>query len=90
MNVASLLFFALTILSPDDGAHVPVLKDGHAAYLSGSRAERFVRMDNAADRAKFLRVGSTQPPLRLLWEGPTNAVYELTVSPEGGGLSRSS
>jgi len=84
MNVLILLFAALTILSPKDGARVPTLKTAQADYLAGSRAERFIRMDNPADRAKFLAVGSTQLPLRLNWDGPTNDVYELTVIPDGG------
>jgi len=84
MNAFLTVLAALTVLTPKDGARVPTLKSGQAAYLDGTLAERFVRMDNPADRRKFLSVGSTQQPLRLGWEGPTNAVYELTVAPEGG------
>jgi len=85
MTVSSALAFAvLSILMPRDGVRVPTLKTGQSGYLSGSRAERFVRMDNAADRAKLLSVGSTQQPLHLVWRGSTNVVYELTVVPEGG------
>jgi len=83
-GLALLFLAALTLLSPKDGARVPTLKSGQVAYLSGSRAERFARMDNPADRAKLFAAGSTQQPLRLAWEGPTNAVYVLTVVPEGG------
>ena len=93
MNGALLLFAgrmvgwiplaALTIVAPSDGELVPTLKDGQKAYLSGKRAERFVRMDNAADRAKLFAVGATQRPLRLTWDGATNAVYELSIVAEG-------
>jgi len=83
MTVPLVVLSALTVLAPEDGACVPTLKAGQRAYVSGSRAERFVRMDNAADRAKFLSIGSTQQPLRVAWSGETNAVYELTVVAEG-------
>jgi len=83
MNLLISFFAALAILSPKDGVRVPTLKSVQADYLSGLRADRFARMENAAERAKFLAVGSTQQPLCLSWEGPTNAVYELTVAPMG-------
>ena len=78
------LLAALSIVAPKDGAIVPTLKEAQKAYLSGGRTERFVRMDNAADRAKLLAMGSTQRPLKLEWTGETNAVYGLTIAAEGG------
>ena len=82
--VLSAVLSALAILAPQDGARVPTLKDGHKAYLSGARAERWLRMDNAADRAKIFAMGAAQKPLHVEWSGETNAVYELTVTPDGG------
>ena len=84
MSIVTCLFFALTIVTPKDGAVVPTLKPAQKDYLSGARAERFVRMDNAVDRQKLLRVGATQLPLRLEWtDSETNAVYLLHVEREG-------
>ena len=83
MLVFSILF-ALAIVAPKDGAVVPTLRDGQKAYLEESRSERFVRMDNAADRAKLLAIGATQKPLKLEWSGGTNGVYELSVAADGG------
>ena len=79
-----LLIAALSVVTPKNGEVVPTQKDGHKAYLSGRRAERFLRMDNAADRAKLLMIGGTQKPLKLAWIGATNAVYELSIVAEGG------
>ena len=84
MSDLLLIFAALAIVAPKDGAIVPTLKDGQKTYLEEKRTERFVRMDNAADRAKLLAMGSTQRPLKLEWIGETNAVYGLAISPEGG------
>lgn len=75
---------ALAIVAPKDGSVVPTQRDGQKAYLEEKRTERFIRMDNPADRAKLLAIGSTQKPLRLEWSGETNAVYELSVATEGG------
>ena len=75
---------ALAIVAPKDGATVPTLRDGQKAYLEEGRTERFVRMDNPADRAKLLQIGATQKPLRLEWSGETNAVYILTIAADGG------
>ena len=82
--IGSVLFLALAIVAPKDGATVPTLRDGQKAYLEEKRSERFVRMDNPADRAKLFAIGATQKPLKLAWSGATNAVYELTVAAEGG------
>ena len=81
---ASSVLLALAIVAPKDGAVVPTLRDGQKAYLEERRTERFIRMDNPADRAKLLAIGATQKPLRLAWAGATNAVYELTVAADGG------
>lgn len=82
--IASSILLALAIVAPKDGATVPTLRDGQKAYLEEKRTERFVRMDNPADRAKLFAFGATQKPLRLEWSGETNAVWELSVSAEGG------
>ena len=85
MSYSLLLIAALAIVAPKDGAVVPTLRDGQKAYLEESRAERFVRMDNPADRVKLFAIGSTQKPLKLEWSGgETNAVYGLAVALEGG------
>ena len=84
MSMLSTLLAALAIVAPKDGAVVPTLKEAQKTYLAGARAERFVRMDNAADRAKLLRTGATQRPLRLAWTGETNAVYLLNIVRDGG------
>ena len=82
--IAAATLLALAIVAPQDGATVPTLRDGQKAYLEEKRTERFVRMDNPADRAKLLAVGATQKPLRLAWSGATNAVYVLSVTPADG------
>lgn len=79
-----LVLAALAILSPKDGAVVPTLKDGQKAYFDGLRAERIMRMENPADRAKLLAIGSAQKPLKLEWSGDTNAVYLLSIVRMGG------
>jgi len=73
---------ALTILAPKSGETVATLKDAQKAYLSGSRAERSLRMDNAADRAKLFAVGNRQCPLRLAWKDAGSAV-RVTLTTEG-------
>ena len=78
------ILLALAIVAPKDGSVVSTQRDGQKAYLEEKRTERFVRMDNPADRAKLLAIGSTQRPLRLAWEGETNAVYALTIAANGG------
>ena len=75
---------ALSIVAPKDGTTVPTLREGQKAYLEEKRTERFIRMDNPADRAKLFAFGATQKPLKLEWFGETNAVYGLAVSTEGG------
>lgn len=83
MTVIALVFAALSIVAPRDGESVSLLKDGHKAYLGGKRAERFIRMDNPSDRAKLFAMGAVQPPVRLAWNGDTNAVYRLTIAADG-------
>lgn len=75
---------ALSIVVPKDGTVVPTLRDGQKVYFEERRSERFVRMDNPADRAKLVAIGATQRPLKLVWSGATNAVYALTVEAEEG------
>lgn len=82
--IAAVALLALAIVEPKDGALVPTLKEGQKAYFEGNRAERFMRMDNPADRARFLAMGSAQQPLKLEWTGPENGSWELTVAAEGG------
>ena len=82
--IAAATLLALAIVAPKDGATVPTLRDGQKAYLEEKRTERFIRMDNPADRAKLFAFGSTQKPLKLEWSGDTNAVYALTVAADGG------
>lgn len=84
MNALLLIFAVIAIVAPKDGATVPTLRDGQKAYLEEKRTERFIRMDNPADRAKLFAFGATQKPLRMEWSGDTNAVYGLAVSTEGG------
>ena len=86
MSVLLSIVAALAIVAPKDGATVPTLREGQKAYLEEARSERFVRMDNAADRAKLLAMGATQKPLKLEWSGETNAVgavYELSIVADG-------
>lgn len=80
----AVVFQTLSISTPQDGAVVPTLKEGQKAYFAGSCAERLTRLDNAPDRAKLFSMGAVQKPVKLTWSGPTNAVYELTISVEGG------
>ena len=82
MSVLLSIVAALAIVEPKDGALVPTLKDGQKAYFEGNRAERFMRMGNPADRARFLSMGSAQQPLKLAWTGGENGNWELTVSAE--------
>ena len=79
-----LIVLSVAIVTPKDGAIVPTLREGQKVYLEEKRTERFIRMDNPADRAKLLQIGATQKPLKLEWLGETNAVYELTVAADGG------
>ena len=78
------LLAALTVVSPADGETVPTLRPGQKTYLAGARSERFVRLDNAAERVKLFRMGASQMPVKLEWAGATNAVYELTIGSDGG------
>ncbi|MBQ0032118.1 MAG: tyrosine-protein phosphatase [bacterium] len=82
--IVSSVLLALAIVAPKDGATVPTLREGQKAYLEEKRTERFIRMDNPADRAKLFAFGATQKPLKLEWSGDTNAVYILTVTADGG------
>ena len=81
-----LIVLSIAIVTPKDETIVPTLRDGQKAYLEERRTERFIRMDNPADRAKLLQIGATQKPLKLEWSGETNAVYELTVAADGGAV----
>ena len=72
--ISAPILLALTLLAPKPGEVVPTLKDAQKAYLSGTRAERHLRMDNAADRAKLLNVGCRQRPLRVAWGDASGAV----------------
>lgn len=81
--IGQALIFALTIVAPQNGATVPTLSEEQKAFLSGSRAETFLRVDNAADRKKLFSFGAHQKPVNLVWDGPTNAVYELSIVRDG-------
>lgn len=81
--IASLLFLALSIVAPQDGASVPTLREEHKKYLKKERAERFRCMENISDRAKIFTIGSTQAPLKLSWAGETNAIYSLSITSDG-------
>jgi len=85
MSVFSLIVAAVTLLSPADGERVPTQKPGQKAYLSGNRAERFLRMNNSADRAKLANIGCTQQPLQLKWSAPGSKEVRLTVDLADGG-----
>ena len=85
MTALSLVFAAVALLSPSDWEVVPTQKEGQKAYFSGSRAERFARMDNPADRVKLAALGGTQKPLELKWTGPTNSVVRLEIDLADGG-----
>ena len=84
MSALLSIFAALTVVAPADGETVPTLRPGQKTYLAGARSERFVRMDNAAERVKLFRMGASQFPVKLEWSGVTNAVYELTIGSDGG------
>ncbi len=88
MSMPLLLLAALALLAPEPGAVVPTLREGQQAYLAGARNERFLRMDNPAERQKLFRLGATQQPLKLEWSGDTNAVYRLTVDYAAGGAAQ--
>ncbi len=79
------LLATLAIVSPQDGATVPTLKDGQKDYLSADRVERVRRMDNPGNRAKILAVGARQLPLKIAWTTDrTNETWSLKVVREGG------
>lgn len=84
MIAFSLIVAALTIVTPKDGTVVPTLNDGQKGYLEAGRSARFLRMDNMADRAKLTAFGAVQQPVKIEWEGPTNAVYALAVVSDRG------
>lgn len=73
---------ALTILSPQTGETVSILKDAQKAYLSERRDERFLQMESPADRTRFLAVGNRQKPLRIAWED-AGAVVRVSLAPCG-------
>lgn len=79
-----LILSALVLTAPQDGALVTTLGETRKAYLSASRSERWLRMDNKADRVKLMADSSYQTPVKLQWNGPSNDVYELVITPEGG------
>lgn len=81
---ANIILLALSIVAPKDGATVPVLRGSQRAYLAATRPERFKVMTNEVLRVALVGKGSTQAPLKLEWEGDTNAVYELVVIRDGG------
>ena len=85
MNAIALVFAAVTLLSPEDGAVVPTLREGQRAYLACSRSERALLMDSRADRARLFAQGQTPLPLHLEWTGAdTNRAVLVTVTAEGG------
>lgn len=85
MTAFASVLAAVTLLSPSDWEVVPTQRSGQKSYLSGTRAERFMRMDNPADRVKLAALGATQKPLELKWDVPTNSIVRLEIDFAEGG-----
>lgn len=84
-----LIFAALAILTPKDGAIVPTQTRTQKAYLSCARSERALQMDNPNIRSRLVAAGATQRPLELAWTSDkTNAVFRLSLTREGGTTDR--
>lgn len=80
-----LIFAALAILTPEDGAIVPTQTDAQKAYLSCTRSERALQMDNPNVRSRLVAAGATQRPLELAWTSDrTNAAFRICITREGG------
>ena len=81
---ANILLAALSIVSPEDGATVPTLRNSQKAYLVRPRNVRFKALADADVRQLLATCGEAQQPLQLRWTGDTNAVYMLTIARDGG------
>ena len=84
MTAALVLLAAISFVEPKDGATVPLLSDGHLAYLDAPRQERFLRMDNMADRGKLAAFGTVQKPVKVEWTAPADAVCSLALVSDCG------
>lgn len=87
LNLTALLavtFSALAVVAPKDGARVSLLKPEQKAYLEMSRKARHQAMVKGDVRASLLAVGSAPASVRLAWEGPKDASYEVTLSQADG------
>lgn len=85
MLCIELLLAALTLVTPDDGATVPVLSQVQKDYLALSMDERFQRVDSVSNRVELLSGGQFQPPLRLSWNGAAGEIYRLEIGLADGG-----
>lgn len=78
------LVFALTIVSPQDGAAVELLRPAQREYLAESRKARFVHLDDAAYRRRLVKSGHVQPPVKLVWKDAPEAAVVLTLEDASG------
>ena len=72
---------ALAVLSPRDGAVVPLQTDCQKAFLAMSEAECVDRYTNAAFRAELRKDGGWQRKVELRWSGADDgATVELSLN----------
>ena len=74
-----LLFAAITLTAPADGATAEILSEAQRSYLALPRAERLAKFDDGAFRKALAKDGDGPQSVRLEWKGDTNQVYLLAV-----------
>lgn len=72
--ILNAIVLAIAIVSPKEGAVVPLLRESQKTYLAGASAERHARMNNRADRAKLFQTGARQQPVKIEWTGAGDVV----------------
>lgn len=77
---AELLFSAIAIVAPQEGAEVAVLSEAQRAYLALPKAERFAKFDDGAFRKALAEDGDYPRSVELKWsDDATNAMYLVSV-----------
>ena len=76
---------AVAIVSPADGAAVPLLKPEMKEYLAMDRAARKTFFADEASRKRMATWGDKPLPVTLKWTGPEDVRYRVTVRREPDG-----
>lgn len=79
ISFANLLFAALAVLSPADGAKVELLSAPRRAYLDQSTEARFKQLGDPAVRARLAAGSPAQELVRLAWTGAADSVVTLSI-----------